>query len=234
MARTSLWTAGQLGFRIRRGLHLLLDIGYIPSRALHTPPSVQLLAGNALRLIEFLGRVLGKAMYEGKDEGRAGFGGLVPPFLPCLLRCLEARGPCFRQQLWVEHSLRRPLGQNLTHAPRTHPSIHKHPGGAAVSDPPHPIAHTCHPTGILVELPLAPFFLKKFRGAYCDISDLPTLDPELARCVLCSGDGGVLREQSGGCSLIGLAPTCSAAGETKFTLFPATPLHHPLAATWPS
>ena len=39
------------------------------------------------------------------------------------------------------------------------------------------------PTGILVELPLAPFFLKKFRGAYCDINDLPTLDPELARCV---------------------------------------------------
>lgn len=39
------------------------------------------------------------------------------------------------------------------------------------------------PTGILVELPLAPFFLKKFRGAYCDINDLPTLDPELYRCV---------------------------------------------------
>ena len=36
--------------------------------------------------------------------------------------------------------------------------------------------------GILVELPLAPFFLKKFRGAYCDINDLPTLDPELYRC----------------------------------------------------
>lgn len=38
-----------------------------------------------------------------------------------------------------------------------------------------------HPAGILVELPLAPFFLKKFRGAYCDINDLPTLDPELHR-----------------------------------------------------
>jgi ubiquitin-protein ligase E3 C len=35
--------------------------------------------------------------------------------------------------------------------------------------------------GILVELPLAPFFLKKFRGAYCDINDLPTLDPQLHR-----------------------------------------------------
>ena len=32
-----------------------------------------------------------------------------------------------------------------------------------------------------MELPLAPFFLKKFRGAYCDINDLPTLDPELYR-----------------------------------------------------
>jgi ubiquitin-protein ligase E3 C len=66
---------------------------------LYPNPHAQLVAANALRLIEFLGRMLGKAMYE----------------------------------------------------------------------------------GILVELPLAPFFLKKFRGAYCDINDLPTLDPELYR-----------------------------------------------------
>ncbi|GLC57434.1 hypothetical protein PLESTB_001224100 [Pleodorina starrii] len=32
---------------------------------------------------------------------------------------------------------------------------------------------------ILLELPLAGFFLKKFRGAHCDLNDLPTLDPEL-------------------------------------------------------
>jgi ubiquitin-protein ligase E3 C len=35
--------------------------------------------------------------------------------------------------------------------------------------------------GILIELPLAPFFLKKVRGAPCDVDDLPTLDPQLAR-----------------------------------------------------
>ena len=36
--------------------------------------------------------------------------------------------------------------------------------------------------GILLELPLAPFFLKKVRGnALCDVDDLPTLDPQLAR-----------------------------------------------------
>lgn len=35
--------------------------------------------------------------------------------------------------------------------------------------------------GILLELPLAPFFLKKVRGAPCDVDDLPTLDPQLAR-----------------------------------------------------
>jgi ubiquitin-protein ligase E3 C len=35
--------------------------------------------------------------------------------------------------------------------------------------------------GILVELPLAPFFLRRLRGGVCDIDDLPTLDPQLAR-----------------------------------------------------
>lgn len=35
--------------------------------------------------------------------------------------------------------------------------------------------------GILLELPLAKFFLKKMRGAYCDLNDLPSLDPELYR-----------------------------------------------------
>lgn len=35
--------------------------------------------------------------------------------------------------------------------------------------------------GILIELPLAPFFLRKVRGAPCDVDDLPTLDPQLAR-----------------------------------------------------
>lgn len=33
--------------------------------------------------------------------------------------------------------------------------------------------------GILLELPFAPFFLKKFRSPHCDINDLPTLDPEV-------------------------------------------------------
>ena len=35
--------------------------------------------------------------------------------------------------------------------------------------------------GILLDLPLAPFFLKKFRGTQCGVDDLPALDPELAR-----------------------------------------------------
>lgn len=35
--------------------------------------------------------------------------------------------------------------------------------------------------GILLELPLAPFFLKKFRGAQPDVDDLPSLDPEMAK-----------------------------------------------------
>ncbi|KAK9829627.1 hypothetical protein WJX72_006957 [[Myrmecia] bisecta] len=38
--------------------------------------------------------------------------------------------------------------------------------------------------GILIELPLAGFFLKKFRNAYCDVNDLPTLDAELYRSLI--------------------------------------------------
>lgn len=33
--------------------------------------------------------------------------------------------------------------------------------------------------GILVELPFAGFFLKKFHSLFCTINDLPTLDPEM-------------------------------------------------------
>ncbi|KAF8071258.1 UPL6 [Scenedesmus sp. PABB004] len=33
--------------------------------------------------------------------------------------------------------------------------------------------------GMLLELPLARFFLKKMRGGVCDINDLPSLDPEV-------------------------------------------------------
>lgn len=38
--------------------------------------------------------------------------------------------------------------------------------------------------GILIDVPLAGFFLKKFRGALCDVDDLFTLDPELYRHVM--------------------------------------------------
>lgn len=38
--------------------------------------------------------------------------------------------------------------------------------------------------GILLELPLANFFLKKFRSSFCDINDLPSLDPEMYRSLV--------------------------------------------------
>ena len=44
--------------------------------------------------------------------------------------------------------------------------------------------------GILVELPLAGFFLKKLLRRGCDVNDLPTLDPELYRHLM------LLREMS--------------------------------------
>lgn len=44
--------------------------------------------------------------------------------------------------------------------------------------------------GILVELPLAGFFLKKLLRRGCDVNDMPTLDPELYRHLM------LLREMS--------------------------------------
>jgi ubiquitin-protein ligase E3 C len=38
--------------------------------------------------------------------------------------------------------------------------------------------------GQLLELPLAGFVLKKMRGQRCDVNDLPSLDPELAKHLL--------------------------------------------------
>ena len=39
----------------------------------------------------------------------------------------------------------------------------------------------CLLQGVLVELPLAGFFLKKMRNPHSDVNDLVTLDPELYR-----------------------------------------------------
>ena len=38
--------------------------------------------------------------------------------------------------------------------------------------------------GILLELPLAAFFLKKMRGGVCEINDLPSLDTEVYKNLL--------------------------------------------------
>lgn len=39
--------------------------------------------------------------------------------------------------------------------------------------------YCCLCAGILVDLPFATFFLKKFLGLDADLNDLPSLDPEL-------------------------------------------------------
>lgn len=45
--------------------------------------------------------------------------------------------------------------------------------------------------GVLLELPLAGFFLKKFSGKLCDLGDLASLDPDVHRNLL------ALREYQG-------------------------------------
>ncbi|GFR51002.1 hypothetical protein Agub_g13328, partial [Astrephomene gubernaculifera] len=63
--------------------------------------------------------------------------------------------------------------------------------------------------GVLLELPLAGFFLKKFRGAHCDLNDLPTLDPDLYRSLL------LLREhlqQAAAAAAAAAGSTAAAAG----------------------
>lgn len=59
--------------------------------------------------------------------------------------------------------------------------------------------------GILVELPLAGFFLKKLLRRGCDVNDLPTLDPELYRHLM------LLREMSDPAAVDALSLTFTVA-----------------------
>ena len=66
----------------------------------------------------------------------------------------------------------------------------------------------CVPTrlaaqGILLELPLASFFLKKLLARGCDLNDLPTLDAELYRSLL------LLRDYQGNVEDLALTFTVS-------------------------
>jgi len=136
-------------------------------------------AGNALRLIEFLGRMLGKAMYEGEAAWRA--------FVASLGACCSMLRGWLRAGVVVAQLLPAAEGLDAACKPDCPPATCK-----GLCPPTSLCPPLFPPPGILVELPLAPFFLKKFRGAYCDINDLPTLDPELYRCggldrVLCVG-----------------------------------------------
>ncbi|KAK9821279.1 hypothetical protein WJX74_008357 [Apatococcus lobatus] len=56
----------------------------------------------------------------------------------------------------------------------------------------------CVYEGILIDVPLAGFFLKKFRTTLCDVNDLPTLDGELYRnlMLLRDWDGDVTEDFS--------------------------------------
>jgi HECT-domain (ubiquitin-transferase) len=80
--------------------------------------------------------------------------------------------------------------------------------------------------GILLELPLAGFFLKKFRGgAWCDVNDLPTLDAELYRNLM------VLRDYQGDAADLALTftvadSTLGAHREVGANPFGVSSSHH--------
>ncbi|KAG2492353.1 hypothetical protein HYH03_009301 [Edaphochlamys debaryana] len=70
---------------------------------------------------------------------------------------------------------------------------------------------------VLLELPLAGFFLKKFRGAHCDLNDLPTLDPDLYRSLLrlrehLTATASAAAAAAGAAGAGGAGPDGSAAG----------------------
>ncbi len=102
---------------------------------LYPNPHAQLVVDNGLRLIELLGALVGKAMYEGEAPKDGTTTAYYYPAIPMVMPLLDLNNVSL-----------------------------------VVLFP-----------GILVELPLAPFFLKRFGGAHSSINDLPTLDPELHR-----------------------------------------------------
>lgn len=65
--------------------------------------------------------------------------------------------------------------------------------------------------GVLIELPLAGFFLKKMRNPQSDVNDLVTLDPELYRNLM------FMRDYSGDFADLALTFTTadSAVGLTR-------------------
>lgn len=68
----------------------------------------------------------------------------------------------------------------------------------------------CLYEGMLLELPLADFFLKKMRGGVCDINDMPSLDPEVYKHLLqLRHYQGVRWRRGGGARAWNLAAPCS-------------------------
>ncbi|KXZ44858.1 hypothetical protein GPECTOR_61g811 [Gonium pectorale] len=116
---------------------------------------------------------------HGQPEAGVDGGGLFKDFLEELMRA----------GLSSEYGL---FAANASHQLYPNPAAMR-----AVEDAPRLLAFLGRMLGkalyenVLLELPLAGFFLKKFRGAHCDLNDLPTLDPELYRNLL------LLREHFG-------------------------------------
>ena len=121
---------------------------------LYPSPSAVRRISRALHMYHFLGRMLGKALYEARPA----------PWQNSLLPA----------GLWMQHACPLLLLLQQLHAAC---QADTKPGSAASASR-HALMHLVL-QGILLELPLAGFFVKKLLGRACDVNDLPSLDPQL-------------------------------------------------------
>ena len=95
-----------------------------------------------------------------------------------------------------------------------------HAGGHGGSSLLQSVAHVySYLQGILLELPLAGFFVKKLLGRACDVNDLPSLDPQLYASLM------ALRDYAGNVADLALYFTIADEEDPSKEVLPAVVKH---------